>query len=127
MGPCFLSGLTQFVRFGPVGPDCMLVLQHTVISSLSSSETHGGKVLPWHFIISICGSPHPTEDNNSDVSIQDISPAFGCHIFKTLINAVLSNLRSVTLGGNTVSVLFQNLVNCLQKQYWFQLKSCPKR
>lgn len=47
-----------------------------------------GKVLSWHFIISICGSPHPTEDNHSDVSIQDVSPAFGCHIFKTLINAV---------------------------------------
>jgi len=25
LGPCFLSGLTQFARFGPVGPGCMLV------------------------------------------------------------------------------------------------------
>lgn len=35
--------------------------------------------------------------------IQDVSSAFGCHIFNTLINVVLINLRNVAFGGKTLA------------------------
>lgn len=115
LGPCFLSGLTQFARFGPVGPGYMLVLQQAVIRTLSSSELHGGKVLPWHFVISISGSPHPAEDNHC-VDPRCFSCLWLSHFLDT-DKCSSQQLEKCCIWWKDASKM----------QFWFQLKSCPKR